>query len=253
MTLLRSLALAFSLFSRIPMPQVEWNEKNLRYLMAAFPAVGIVIGGCVYAWCRLAAVIGLQAPLVAVGITLIPVAITGGIHLDGFADVVDARSSHAEPERKLQIMKDPHVGAFAIIGICGYLMLYAALAMEVGENHLVLLACIPVFSRCLSSYATVSLRKARKDGMLVEEGGTDHAKAVLLALLACSCLTTIVATALDGLLCIGVVAIAIVTLLLTYRMAKREFGGMTGDLAGYTLQLAELSMLAVVALMGRLV
>ena len=48
--LLRSCAIAFSTYSRIPMPMVEWNEKNMRYALCAFPLVGVVCGGCWWAW-----------------------------------------------------------------------------------------------------------------------------------------------------------------------------------------------------------
>ena len=42
--LLRSCAIAFSTYSRIPMPMVEWNEKNMRHTLAFFPLVGAAVG-----------------------------------------------------------------------------------------------------------------------------------------------------------------------------------------------------------------
>ena len=122
MTALRSIALAFTLFSRVPMPHVEWNPENMRYTMLAFPLVGCVIGTVVAIWCALCATLGLNGAAFGAGTVLVPLFVTGGIHMDGFADVVDAQSSHAAPERKREILADPHIGAFATVGIGGYLL-----------------------------------------------------------------------------------------------------------------------------------
>ena len=48
MIVLQTIAVAFAMFSAIPVPQFEWNEKNMRYAMCAFPLIGAVIGA---AWC----------------------------------------------------------------------------------------------------------------------------------------------------------------------------------------------------------
>ncbi len=58
------------------------------------------------------------------GFALIPVWITGGIHLDGYADTCDALSSYGDREKKLEILKDPHCGAFAVIRLCSYFLAY---------------------------------------------------------------------------------------------------------------------------------
>ncbi|MBR1829085.1 MAG: adenosylcobinamide-GDP ribazoletransferase, partial [Atopobiaceae bacterium] len=240
MIVLRSIVMAFSLFTVIPMPQVEWSERNMRYMMAAFPAVGVVVGLLVLGWWQLCEMLGFGVLARAAGVGLVPVVVTGGIHLDGFADVVDALSSHAEPERKRQIMKDPHVGAFAIIGVCSYLIAYVALASEVGEAHLLSLACMPIISRCLSSFATVTFKKASKTGMLAAEGTTDGASVILGIVLGICTTIGALLIVLDGVVGGSVVAAAVAVLLYVRRLAEREFGGMGGDLAGYYLQLAEL-------------
>ena len=253
MIALRSLVMAFSLFTVIPMPQVDWNERNMRYMMAAFPAVGVLIGALVWGWWLLCGMVGFGILARAAGLTLIPVVVTGGIHLDGFADVVDALSSHADPERKRAIMKDPHVGAFAVIGVGCYLIAYLALASEVDEAHLLSLACVPVLSRCLSSFATVSFRKASSTGMLAAEGTTDGAAVVRGIVIGICAAITVLLIAHDRAVGSSVVLAGVVALLYVRRLAEREFGGMGGDLAGYFLQVAELAMLAIIVMMGRLV
>ena len=123
MVVLETVCVAFAMFSALPVPHVDWNERNMRYAMAAFPLVGAVIGAL---WC-VCGLLPLPDMLKAAGFCLIPVAATGGIHLDGFADTSDALSSYGDREKKLAILKDPHCGAFAVIRLCGYFVLYFAL------------------------------------------------------------------------------------------------------------------------------
>ena len=48
MIILQTIAVAFAMFSAIPVPQFDWNEKNMRYAMCAFPLIGAVCGAL---WC----------------------------------------------------------------------------------------------------------------------------------------------------------------------------------------------------------
>ena len=97
---LRSAAMAFLMFSVIPMPRVEWKKENMRYMLCCLPLVGAVIAGALYVWMLLSRELGFGKVLYAAGLTLLPVLLSGGIHLDGFCDTADALSSHAAPERK---------------------------------------------------------------------------------------------------------------------------------------------------------
>ena len=116
--------IAFSTYSRIPMPQVEWNEKHMKYAICFFPLVGAVVGLLALGWGWLCRFLDLGELLQAAGWTALPLLVTGGIHMDGFCDTVDALSSHQSRERKLEILKDSHTGAFAVI-FCGvWLLLY---------------------------------------------------------------------------------------------------------------------------------
>ena len=107
MIVLQTVAVAFAMFSAVPVPQFNWTEKNMRYAMCAFPLIGVVIG---LLW-FLCGVLPLPGAARAAGFCLIPVWVTGGIHLDGYADTCDALSSYGDREKKLEILKDPHCGA----------------------------------------------------------------------------------------------------------------------------------------------
>lgn len=253
MSVLYSIITAFACFSAIPMPHIEWDESNMRYMMAAFPLVGAVVGACLWLWHLLCTTLDASVLFHAVGLTLIPIVLTGGIHMDGFADVVDARASHAEPERKRAILKDPHVGAFAVVGIVCYVLAYCALAREMRDELIPLMCLIPVLSRCLSGLAAVSSQPSSNTGMLASVRAAANAKTVRVVLVCMLGATTATAVALNPLVGLTMLALAVLALVYVLCLAKREFGGMSGDIMGYYLQLAELVMLACVALVGKLV
>lgn len=248
MIILRSIISAFACFSAIPVPSLEWDEANMRYMMAAFPLVGVVIGLCVCLWSVLCQTCGFSTILLAAGFTLIPILVSGAIHLDGFGDVIDAASSHASPDRRREILKDPHVGVFAVIGVVCYILAYFAFASEVDASKVLALGCIPVLSRCLSGFATVSFAGSASNGMLAAEREASSPAMVRTAL--------VVLFALAGALLIwrvrlaGVLMLAAAVLVLwgVKVYADRNFNGMSGDMAGFFLQAAELAMLIVLVL-----
>ena len=110
-------AIAFSMYSKIPMPQFSWEEEERRYAMAAFPLVGLLIDllEAILFFCGKK--IGLPALPLSILLLLLPVLVDGGIHVDGFMDTSDALSSYRTKEERLRILKDPHIGAFAVISL----------------------------------------------------------------------------------------------------------------------------------------
>lgn len=245
--------MAFALFSKVPVPTLDWDGANMRYMMAAFPVVGALVGVVQVCWWLLAGALRLGSLSTGVGLVLVPLAITGGIHLDGLCDVCDALSSHAEPARKREILKDPHVGAFAVMGVMAYLLAHvAALDELVGlvphagtlglPGPVWALALVPVASRCLSGVATLAFPKSSEHGMLAmfsESADACHALVVLGIEFAC-CAVALVG--LVGVLGAAMAACDLACLAAVRRLARREFGGMSGDLAGWFLQMAELVM-----------
>ena len=127
MRLFESLLIALSTYSAVPVPQLDWNEKNMRYAICFFPAVGVLCGAALWLWAVLAQATGMSGVLFAAIAACLPILVTGGIHMDGYLDTVDALSSHQTREKKLAIMKDANCGAFAVIYGGVYLLAYAAL------------------------------------------------------------------------------------------------------------------------------
>ena len=82
--ILESMIITFSMYSKIPMPNIDWKKENMKYAMCFFPLVGLVIGIIMAAWMYLAKFLAIGSILFAGIATIIPVIITGGIHIDGF-------------------------------------------------------------------------------------------------------------------------------------------------------------------------
>ena len=100
MRLFESLLIALSTYSAVPVPQFEWNEKNMRYAICFFPAVGVLCGAALWLWAVLAQATGMSGVLFAAIAACLPILVTGSIHMDGYLDTVDALSSHQTREKK---------------------------------------------------------------------------------------------------------------------------------------------------------
>lgn len=250
--LMSSLVIAFATYSRIPMPRMEWSEENRRYSLCFFPLIGLVIGAVMAGWLWLCDALGMGNMLRGCIGALIPLLITGGIHMDGFMDTCDALASWKPKERRLEILKDSHVGAFAVIGCCGYLMLAAGLLSEMTLAFALPLALCFVVSRAASAMTSVILKSARAEGMLRSFTKTAQSRAVMISSGVCFALCLCV-WLLSGWALACLCAAAVFGCVVFYqRMAYAQFGGVTGDLAGWLLQVTELALMAVMVVGGKL-
>ena len=251
MNILKSICMAFSTYSRIPMPQVKWEEKNAQYVICFYPLVGLVVGAAEAALLLLYQSMGFSETVLALLAIALPILISGGIHLDGLIDTADARHSYLPKEEKLRILKDPHVGAFGVIRLVLYLLLMLAgllllaeQATERAEELFAYALVIPFWSRVLCAVTAVWFPKARKDGMLqAVTGGKKIAQMILLCIWAALGIAILLWRIPIGVqwIRIPVWILADLLLLLWYRrMAVREFGGVSGDLAGWLLCMLEL-------------
>ena len=239
MTVLQTIAVAFAMFSALPVPQFEWNEKNMRYAMCAFPLIGLVCGGL---WC-LCGVLPLPELARAAAFCLVPVAVTGGIHLDGYADTSDALSSYGDREKKLEILKDSHCGAFAVIRLCCYFVAYFGLCGSVRFTPRVGLCwtLALVLERALSGFAVAAFPLAKNTGLAHTFATAADRTTVRRVLMVLAALLSAALLALGGW---ALVLAALLVFARYHVVSDKQFGGITGDLAGWFLQKAELWMLA---------
>lgn len=167
-TVFSSLVIAFSMYSKIPMPRVEWTEENRKYAICFFPLVGLVTGGLCYVWFLICGHLQAGTLLFSAGMAAIPLFLTGGIHVDGFMDTMDAMHSYLPREEKLRILKDSHIGAFSVICLLGYYLTYLGWISELRSERAVLCFCLGfLLSRILSGLSIVYLPGAKKEGLFI--------------------------------------------------------------------------------------
>lgn len=253
MQLMRSLHLALSTYTRLPLPRADFKEEDMKYAMCFFPLAGVVIGLFFMGWGALSEAFGLGSLLRTAGFVLVPLLVTGGIHMDGFLDASDALASWQPRDKKLKIMKDPHMGAFAVIRAGMYLVAVLGVYSEIVDFcHTVLVAFGFVLSRCLAILLYNLLPNARGSGMMQHFQQTQGKAAVLAAAGMFALLVLAAETWLAPVnIPLGVAAQAI-TALWFYILAKKQFGGITGDLTGFFIQVSELAFSAAILILGRL-
>ena len=123
---MQALRIAFGLLTTLPVRlPADWVEGDSGRASVWYPFVGLVIGALTWlAWKGM--MFAFPPPVAGILTLLVWVVLTGGLHLDGLADCCDGLFVSAEKERRLEVMKDPHVGAFGVIGLILILLLKAA-------------------------------------------------------------------------------------------------------------------------------
>ena len=238
-------AMCQSMFCSIPFPCNIWEENARDKMLLFLPVVGLEIGAiwAVLAWlCNV-----LNLPLLVKGLILsvYPYLVTGFIHLDGYMDVTDAVKSYRSLERRREILKDSHVGAFAVIGIAVLLIAQFAFMASAKENaDFRILVFVPAVSRCCSALAVTALKPMTTSQYAEQMKPKSH----IVLLLS---MTALFMTA--GFLFFGRYGFVLLGCLVGYgvalRKAYKSLEGMNGDISGYALSIAELCAIAVYALL----
>jgi adenosylcobinamide-GDP ribazoletransferase len=231
------------------MPRTEWSKDNMRYVMCFFPLVGVIIGSLISLWYVLSQSIPMSHVFSTIILMIIPLIITGGIHMDGLLDTADALCSFRSKEEKLVILKDPHTGAFAVITCVAYFFLTFGIWYDVTPRAIPILAISFVLSRSLSGLAVVTFPLAKDSGLAVMFSNESKRRItrIVMVLYILSCFALIILLNWR----LGLIAfISSLLVFLYYRyMSVKEFGGITGDVAGYFLQICEL-VIAISVIMG---
>ena len=231
------------MFCSIPAPQV-WDEKAKDKMLLFLPIVGLEIGAiwAAIAWaCRL---LNLPVMVTTLILTAYPYIVTGFLHLDGFMDVTDAVKSWRDLERRREILKDSHVGSFAVIGVVLLMIAqFAFFASVPADANFLVLIFIPAVSRCCSALSVTGLKPMSTSQYADQKKPKSHI--VVLSVMLCIFLAA-------GFLLCGKYGFALVGCLAGYglalRRAYKSLDGMNGDIAGYALTIGELSAVAIYAL-----
>ena len=236
MKLLKAMAIAFSIYSKIPVPQFEWKEEDMEYMMCFFPWIGGVIGLFFFGW----AVLLLGAA--------IPLMISGGFHVDGYMDTMDAFHSYQSREKKLEILKDSHIGAFAAIMLALYYMIDIAAISEIHTQKAVsAVAAVFFLARCFSGIAVMTLQPAKKEGLLYTFASSAQKVRVKAALYFQAALCVAIMLLVSGWYGAAAIGAALLSFFYFKKKSYKELGGITGDTAGFFVTVCEAAAAAAVA------
>lgn len=238
--IVNSFLIAFSIYSRIPMPKVKQTKENMKYVLCFFPLTGIVVGVLMYAFSHFVQYFGLGQICFALIGTVIPILVTGGNHMDGFLNTMDALHSHEKKEKK-------------ITAAVAFFLLYAGgLVLVWQEKQLLLLVLGYVLSRIMSAMAVVWFSLSGKGGTLFTFTSSAHKLTVKIILIFLIVLVSLVCIIISPIM--GVLEVLLCFWIWTYYyyMSKRKFGGITGDLAGYFLSVCELGVVLYLGIFGRI-
>lgn len=246
---LRATRLALAFLTVVPLRWTgdEPDGDDLAASRFAYPVVGAVIGLVLAAASEVLRRGGVDPSLAAFLLVAGGVAVTGGLHLDGLADSFDGLFLWGGAERRLAVMRDPHVGSFGVAALVLVLLgKYAALASlgpEGSDRSLDLLASALV-SRTLILVAAGSATYARAEGtgrFLIDATTRSEALGAAVAV-------PIVAAALAGPAGLAGSLAALALAWSLVRWARSRLGGITGDLLGAVAELGDVTFLVTAGL-----
>lgn len=231
----------------------------MRWALCFLPLVGALAGGLEFLWFHLCRFLEADSLFYAVFAALLPVAVSGGIHLDGLADTCDALCSYGTREKRLQILKDPHIGAFGVLWLAAFLMAAAACFAQLYRTPELLPLALAAFylARAEGGRKIVTIPCAKNSGLahLFAEGSDRAAVSkTLLAEWLAGALGLLLWAVRGGRGTVLAAALFLLGQVLWSlwhkRLCLKIFGGITGDLAGFYISCAALLALLSAALGG---
>lgn len=211
--------------------------------LVAFPMVGGLVGAVWAAVGTLAA--ATWGPFVAAAAVLaVDAAVTGGLHLDGLADVGDVAGSRRRGADALVVARDPNVGALGVVLLTSVVLVRFALLVSLltGGPAWSLLA-VPVVGRAAMVHALARWRGFGGSSASVFAAATSWRVEVVVALLAVAALAAVTAP----LRVAAGVGASVVVIAVGTRWWRRRVGLPSGDAVGAIGVLVETAVLAVLA------
>jgi len=230
---MRNVKIAFGLMTTLPfrLPE-DWSSGDSGRASVWYPFVGLVIGSLTWlTW--MGATQLFPQPVAGVLVLIVWVSLSGGLHLDGLADCCDGLLASTSVERRLEIMKDPRLGAFGGIGLLLLLLLKAAtLAALTPVTGIGILLAASLARWCILPAGLLPM--ARPSGM-----GADFAAGFRRWFIVVGSIFPLsLALALGTRGIISLLA-GLVAAFLVLWLAKSRIGGVTGDVFGMVVEVVE--------------
>lgn len=233
--MIRGVLLALQFFTIIPInKELNMNRKSVTMMFATLPWIGGAFG-------LITSIVWLYldvSPLfLAFTIVLIGIVLSGGLHLDGFADTSDAFFSYRNQDKRHEILDDPRIGAFGTMAllflIVGKIVLLAEIITQNGMKW-EWLVVTPFLARATMVYYFLITPEAKDKGLAAFfKKRYDHRMLLTATLIS-------IAIGLGFIVIVGVEMLFAITTLVAllicahaYKLwTKKHFGGVTGDVSG---------------------
>jgi adenosylcobinamide-GDP ribazoletransferase len=255
---MRGILYAVEFFTRVSLPAswLRWrgfDEQGLAASLVHWPLVGALVGGvsCAVGWGVLS-VLALSPANVWVAVVLsvlCGVWLTGAMHEDGLADLMDGLGGARTPERSLEIMKDPRLGTYGVLTLVFLLLLKCALLVALSEQHIGLMLWVWWYAHIISRAAGLAMAYTLP---YVGDAAVSKSKHILasvtLGMVMQAKLWVLVALAFalwfwpSWLWVWGGLSVGGMFVYMSWVLWRR-LGGVTGDALGATQQLCEVSFL----------
>lgn len=225
--MIRAFLLQLSLYTILYSPEHEWDVHTYQRGISFVPLIGLLLGLILYG------VSMVIAPFMAsFFLVLLYCILSGGLHLDGFADTLDGVLARRGAKRALEIMKDPHLGTFGILGLLLLLLAYYNFFPLLGRS-LLLLPALGRFGGMLSGYKNTYVRSEGMGKLFIH---SLHTGPVLFWSLALMGLSFILGPA--------ELISSLTAFLFAFsggRWFKKYLGGLSGDCIGFIIEATQLS------------
>jgi len=240
-----SFLLAAQFLTILPLKIKGVTEEKIASAMVYFPVVGLLFGLMLWGINALLYILNFPALAINIILTIALIIITGGIHLDGVSDTVDALASGKAKERMLEIMRDPHIGVMGVLSLISIILLKISLLSSVSVSSkpiALLLMC--ALSRWSAAWVIFLFPYARQEGKARVFIQGMNLKIFILSLI----VTFIFAFAIwrvKGLLVLLIIAGCSY---LNGKIIARKIGGITGDTLGANIEFTEIIALFIVCI-----
>lgn len=253
--MLQGFIIAFSIYSKVPMPYIKQTNADRKYVTAFFPFVGLLISAFIGIWLYFAPIFHFSRLFISCIAVILPFFITGNIHFNGFLYTIDALSLKQEKVEKLKLLESHHqtisscihASLYILFSFCIWNELYPFFVSNTENDMIIicLLMLIYIISRCLGGLSILTFPRATETGTvaaLSHHAQLKSNKIILLLILFICCL---IGFFLQPMLSPFLLASGVFFFFIFRLQAIKNFGGITDEILGYFIQSCELILLTV--------
>jgi len=239
-SIFNSFIMAVSMFTIIKTPFIEWNDKDSKNMMKFYPLIGLIVGSIFAGIYFIMSFLKCSLILKSAVIMSVPFIISGMLHLDGYMDVCDAILSRRDKSEKLRILKDSKIGAFSVIALLILFFVQFGAVHSILEKNITSYSIIfiPVISRSLAGYFLLSKITIKESSL-----GTYFKKGTNKVDITIMIISIIISTILSMYFIKKELIFVSIAMIIGAKLSSdkciKEFGGVSGDVAGFILVISE--------------